>query len=98
VDVASTLTEAVGYFKPSNTGSYYFFGWSLALSGDGSTLAIGAPYEFGAVGGINSDPTNTFASQAGAVYVFARIGAVWGAGTRASPRLGALNHEVWLTI
>jgi cysteine-rich repeat protein len=77
VDVASTLTEAVGYFKASNTGPYYYFGWSLALSGDGSTLAIGAPHEDGGTGGINSDPPNTFASQAGAVYVFARIGAVW---------------------
>jgi cysteine-rich repeat protein len=76
-DVASTLTEAVGYFKASNTGSYYYFGGSLTLSGDGSTLAIGAPHEDGGAGGINSDPTNTFASHAGAVYVFARNGAVW---------------------
>jgi cysteine-rich repeat protein len=77
VEVASTLTEAVGYFKPSNTGVSYYFGGSLTLSGDGSTLAVGAPCEWGGAGGINSDPTNTFASQAGAVYVFARIGAVW---------------------
>jgi cysteine-rich repeat protein len=65
VDVASTLTEAVGYFKPSNTGPYYYFGSSLALSGDGSTLAIGAPLEDGV------------AFDQGAVYVFTRIGAVW---------------------
>jgi hypothetical protein len=77
VDVASTLTEAVGYFKASNTGTSHYFGASLALSGDGSTLAIGAPHEDGGAGGINSDQPNTFVSQAGAVYVFARIGAVW---------------------
>jgi cysteine-rich repeat protein len=77
VAVASTLTEAVGYFKQSNTGEYAYFGYRLTLSGDGSTLAIGAPHEGGGAGGINSDPTNTFASNAGAVYVFARIGAVW---------------------
>jgi cysteine-rich repeat protein len=77
VAVASTLTEAVGYFKASNPGVSYYFGASLALSGDGSTLAVGASHEDGGAGGINSDPTNTFASHAGAVYVFARIGGVW---------------------
>jgi len=66
VDVASTLTEAVGYFKASNTGSYNSFGASLALSGDGSTLAIGAPHE------------SSVANISGAVYVFVRNGAVWG--------------------
>jgi hypothetical protein len=67
VDVASSLTEAVGYFKASNTGWYNYFGWSLTLSGDGSTLAIGNhPHQFDEpIGG-------------GAVYVFARVGAVWG--------------------
>jgi cysteine-rich repeat protein len=77
VDVASTLTEAVGYFKASNTGQYDYFGGSLTLSGDGSTLAIGAPSENGGGAGINGDQTPTGPIQAGAVYVFARIGAVW---------------------
>jgi hypothetical protein len=40
VDVVGSLAEAVGYFKASNTGSGDMFGYSVALSGDGNTLAV----------------------------------------------------------
>ncbi|MEX1363042.1 MAG: FG-GAP repeat protein, partial [Nannocystaceae bacterium] len=45
VDVVGSLAEAVGYVKASNTGASDLFGWSVALSGDGSTLAVGAYQE-----------------------------------------------------
>jgi cysteine-rich repeat protein len=77
VDVASNLTEAVGYFKASNTQAVDVFGYSLALSGDGNTLAVGAAYECSSAPGIDGDQANEWATHAGAVYVFARNGGVW---------------------
>ena len=62
VTVASQLTQAVGYVKASNTGSNDLFGFSVALSADGNTLAVGAYGED---------------SNSGAVYVFTRSGASW---------------------
>ncbi|USF88974.1 immunoglobulin-like domain-containing protein [Candidatus Endoriftia persephonae] len=52
------------------------FGFSVALSSDGSTLAVGAQLEDSSVGGI--DPTaNDSAADAGAAYVFTRTGSSW---------------------
>ncbi len=70
VTVASQLTPtnlrlAVGYVKASNTAADDGFGTSVALSGDGNTLAVGAPGEDGS------------ASDSGAVYVFTRSGGSW---------------------
>ncbi|MCA3148770.1 MAG: integrin [Burkholderiales bacterium] len=70
VTVASQLTPtnlrlAVGYVKASNTAANDEFGTSVALSGDGNTLAVGAPGEDGS------------ASDSGAVYVFTRSGGSW---------------------
>src|SRR6267154_2416641 len=39
----NSLTQAVGYVKASNTGLGDQFGLSVALSGDGNTLAFGTP-------------------------------------------------------
>jgi cysteine-rich repeat protein len=65
------------YLKVSNTGAYDQFGVSLALSADGSTLAIGATGESSAATGIDGDQTDDSANGAGAVYVFTRSGATW---------------------
>jgi len=69
VDVAA-LTDAIGYFKASNTGAGNSFGWSVALSGDGTTLAVGALYESSATSGVDADQSDDSALRAGAVYVF----------------------------
>jgi hypothetical protein len=58
--------------KASNTGADDGFGWSVALSGDGSTLAAGAPFEDSNVTGVNGNQADNTASFAGAVYVFTR--------------------------
>src|SRR5690625_6250147 len=50
------------------------FGYSVALSGDGLTLAVGAIGEASAARGINGDQTNRQASASGAVYVFTQDG------------------------
>ena len=77
VSVAGSMAAAVGYVKPSNTDAGDSFGDAVALSGDGQTLAIGAPGEDGAGTGVGSDGTDDSASGAGAVYVFARTGNTW---------------------
>ncbi len=64
------------YLKASNTGMSDTFGFHLALSADDSTLAVGAPNEDG--GSVsNGDQSSNSASDAGAVYVFARSGSSW---------------------
>lgn len=60
------LVGAIGYFKPSDT-AYQHFGFSLAMSDDGRTLAVGAPgqHEREAQGDQPARP-----QVAGAVYVY----------------------------
>jgi hypothetical protein len=69
------------YVKASNTGHRDAdgdqFGFSVALSGDGNTMAVGAATEDSATTGIGGDQTNDAAASAGAVYVFARTGSTW---------------------
>lgn len=62
------------YVKASNTGEGDRFGSSVALSGDGHTLGVGAPAEDSNAKGIDGDDANDSASQAGAVYVFENDG------------------------
>jgi hypothetical protein len=72
VEVTGTLAAAIGYFKASNTGGSDLFGHSVALSGDGRTLAVGASGEDGGATGIDGDQADDSAIDAGAVYVFVR--------------------------
>jgi hypothetical protein len=65
------------YIKASNTGQEDWFGVRLALSGDGNTLAVGAPNEDSTAQGINGPQTNDSATEAGAVYLFTRSSAAW---------------------
>ena len=63
------------YIKASNPGATFFFGYSLALSGD--TLAVGAPNENGCATGVNGNQQQTGCSFSGAVYVYTRTAGVW---------------------
>jgi hypothetical protein len=74
------------YIKASNTGEAGTadafgdgdqFGFSMALSGDGNTLAVGALTEDSAATGINGNQADNSAQSAGAVYVFTRAGTTW---------------------
>jgi len=60
------------YVKASNTEANDFFGMSVVLSADGSTLAAGAISEDSAATGVNGDQSNNEAATSGAVYVYAR--------------------------
>jgi FG-GAP repeat len=65
------------YVKASNAGASDFFGYSVALSADGSTLAVGAYAEDSAATGIDGNQNNSPSADAGAVYVFTRSGETW---------------------
>jgi hypothetical protein len=66
-----------GFIKASNTGLNDQFGSSVALSGDGNTLAVAAAFEDSASRGINGDGNDNSLDQSGAVYVFSRSGTLW---------------------
>lgn len=74
------------YLKASNTGNKGTgdvpgdgdqFGTSLAISGDGSTVAVGAITEDSKASTIDGDQADDSAASAGAVYVFTRTGGTW---------------------
>jgi hypothetical protein len=65
------------YIKASNTGVNDYFGYSVAISADGNTLAVGAYHESSNATGINGDQNDNSASASGAVYVFVRNGTTW---------------------
>ena len=74
VFVRSDITwSQQAYIKASNSENFDGFGASVALAGD--TLAVGALYEGGAVGGVHGDASaqaSNLAPKSGAVYVFVR--------------------------
>ncbi len=72
IEAMDPFIGAIGYFKASNTGNDDRFGTSIALSGDGHTLAVGAPFEDSAASGVGGDESNDSEYHAGAVYVFRR--------------------------
>ncbi len=65
------------YIKASNPGADDFFGQALALSGDGNTLAVGAPREDSGADGINGDESDNSATGSGAAYVLLRSDGIW---------------------
>ena len=71
------MVDSIGYFKASNTGTLDNFGFSVALSSDGNTLAVGAMGESSNATGINGDQTDNSLAGAGAAYVFTRTGTTW---------------------
>ncbi len=70
------------YIKASNTDREDYFGFSVALSEDGNTLAVGAHQE-------DSDPT---APGPGAVYVFTRSGTTWTQEAHIKPSTGSYSY------
>ena len=83
---AGTTWTQQAYVKASNTGTAGVgdqpgdgdqFGFSVALSDDGNTLAVGATSEDSNANGINGNQADDSASSAGAVYVFSRAGTTW---------------------
>lgn len=74
---SGTTWTAQAYLKASNTGAGDAFGGAVALSHDGSLLAIGAAKEQSLSQGPDADGSDNSAPLAGAAYVFARTGTTW---------------------
>jgi FG-GAP repeat len=81
-----TTWSQQAYIKASNTGNAAVgdgfaegdqFGYSIALSSDGNTLAVGAIGEDSNATGINGDQSDNSAGQSGAAYIFTRNGGTW---------------------
>jgi hypothetical protein len=72
-----TMWSQQAYIKASNTGQGDYFGSGIALSADGSTLAVTSREEDSAATGIDGDQADNSASEAGAVYVFTRSDTTW---------------------
>jgi len=77
VTITAGMLAAIGFFKASNTGANDQFGYSVALSSDGNTLAVGARREDSAATGIGGSQADNSAGDSGAVYVFTRTSGVW---------------------
>lgn len=78
VFVRSSVTwSQQAYVKASNTGANDQFGFQIALSGDGNTLAAGAINEDSVATGVDGDQSSEAATDAGAVYVFVRGAGTW---------------------
>src|SRR5437870_636492 len=76
--------KQVAYIKASNTKMDDHFGTGgtleghgVALSGDGSTLAVGAPYESSGARGINGNQNDNSVYSGGAVYIFVQRNNTW---------------------
>ena len=66
------------FVKSSNSDPGDYFGQSVAISGDGRTVAVGAPREGSNATGINQDQNNNLSPSSGAVYILTKSsGGVW---------------------
>ena len=65
------------YIKPSNPKPRISSDYALALSADGSTLAVGAELEDSNAARLNGIQLNNTAPNSGAVYVFVRSAGAW---------------------
>src|SRR4029077_6112040 len=64
------------YIKASNTGKDHQFGYAIALSADGNTLAVSSTFEDSAAKGVNG-VSKDHAVNSGAVYVYTRDNKGW---------------------
>lgn len=65
------------YVKASNTQAQDNFGYSLALSGSGDVLAVGAQFEASGATGIGGNQADDGTTSAGAVYLYSRDAGTW---------------------
>jgi hypothetical protein len=84
----STVWSQQAYIKASNPHEGDQFGYSVALNGDGSTLAVGAITEPSKARGVNGDQSDASAPGTGAAYIYARTGATWSQQAYLKPNQG----------
>lgn len=66
--------------KAPNAEADDHFGSALAITADGSTIAVGAPAEDSSATGVGGNQDDNAAAGAGAVYVFTRANGAWDQG------------------
>lgn len=89
---------AQAYLKPSTAWHYGRFGWSLAMSANGSVLAVGSPGDANGRTGLykaNDLPTG---GNVGAVYVFGRSGSAWGQSAYLKPQYIAGDLQYGISV
>ncbi|KAF0192361.1 MAG: Integrin alpha beta-propellor repeat-containing protein [Gammaproteobacteria bacterium] len=74
---SGTTWTQQAYIKASNAEANDWFGFAVALSDDGNTLAVGAYQEDSNAAGIGGNQADNSAGESGAVYVFTRSGTTW---------------------
>ena len=62
--------QQTAYVKATNADAGDVFGFSTCVSGDGATLAVGAPSEAGGTSGVGGDQGDNSTQLAGAAYVY----------------------------
>ena len=92
--------KEVAYLKASNTEANDHFGnggtldgHGVALSGDGNTLAVSAPYESSGSKGINGDQNDNSVYSSGAVYVFIQKNGAWSQQAYIKPSNPGLSYR-----
>ena len=85
--ISTAQLKQIAYLKASNPEAEDHFGcggvldghagWGVAISSDGSTVAIGAPHESSGAKGANGNQSDNSMYGSGAVYVFVRNGGRW---------------------
>ena len=74
---SGTTWTQQAYLKASNVDAGDSFGERVAISDDGNTIAVTAFSEASAATGVNGNQGDNTAADAGAVYVFTRMGTTW---------------------
>jgi trimeric autotransporter adhesin len=74
---AALELDAIGYLRAAKTDPADGFGFAVASSTDGNTLAIGAPYEDCSCTGVDPKSIDEAATNAGAVYIFVKGSSGW---------------------
>jgi hypothetical protein len=74
---SGTAWQQAAYLKASNVDAGDSFGERVAIADDGNTIAVTAFQEASVATGINGNQGDNTATDAGAVYVFAKSGSTW---------------------
>ena len=72
--ISDNMKDTIGYFKSNTSDIQDQFGAAVALSGDGTTMAVCAPNEESGLTGINADESDNSSDNAGAVYIYVDAG------------------------
>jgi len=86
------------YIKATNPHKYDQFGWAIAISGDGNTVAVGAHFQCGGATGLNGNQADFSAEFAGAAYVYTRSGTTWSPAAYVKASNTQANAEFGLSV